>query len=347
MQVSDLGGETVSNPPIVYALPSIARMEIVETSSGGTLTIFGRFPPQTGLVKVSDGTNSQTIIPSSWSTSQVVVTLPVAGLGSYGNVYVISTDGISSNAAPLTKWSGTITGVQNDTFTYMPGNAYATGTGTGTIVTSFTFDFRADVHPTVPSIDASPVPQNLYFAQPEADSVAQITSLTGSFTTSSSSTTSGSAAFGLSASAAPMPPAPPPIPDGTFGFGALPGQPATCNNGQPGPQPGPTNVFCAGIGYSAPSAGTCSNTGANPICASALWKATWVFGDPTRKDDGLLQLTMDPTTYAITLSATTATKADNNFESFPTSKTTLSGTIGPPMSPPNPLLPATVRRSMH
>jgi hypothetical protein len=146
------------------------------------------------------------------------------------------------------------------------------------------------VHPTVQTIDTDPVPQNFAFSGVEAGSSAQVTSITGSFTTSDGKHT---ATFGLSPTAATMAPAPPPF-SNSFDLGAVTGQPTTCNSGIQGPaqQSGAAPFFCPGIGYDAPLAKTCVDDGSG-LCVAAFWDAKGAFSDPSTPDDGLLIFEMD------------------------------------------------------
>ena len=59
----NFGGEDVANPVIEYGLPSISHMSVVESPSYGTLTIYGRFPPESGNVQITDGSGTTSLAP--------------------------------------------------------------------------------------------------------------------------------------------------------------------------------------------------------------------------------------------------------------------------------------------
>jgi hypothetical protein len=334
--------QTSSIPIIEEGLPSISRLEVAETSSGGTLTIYGSFPSVRGTVAILDpgAANPTFFTPTTWLPDHIVVTIPTSGLNSKGAVVALSVDGVQSNAVNLTQWSGTLTSTETADISSLGAN---NGSGSGTVTVAYTVDFRADVHSTVPAIDTSPVPQNLTFPAPEADSSAQVTSITGSFMSDDGK---NSSTFGLAASPA-LAVAAPPLAYGTFDLGALPNQPASCNNALPGPQKGPTNVFCPGIGYNSVSTGSCLDTNGSS-CLSPLWPAEAIFGAPTIANDGVLIFTMDPQTYAITVSDATAQTTADTFEGLKRFvRGDVSGTINAPLSAPqNGEYPAAVRRAV-
>ena len=334
LQVTDLGGESVQYPLVEYGLPSISNVAVTEDPVNPTLTIYGHFPVQPGFVAVIDPaqTSAKPITPTSWATNQIVIPIPVTGTGSKGNVIVQSTYGINSNPVPLTQWTGTLAGNENATFTGMGGQA---GTGSGQITTNYTIDFRADVHPTVPVIDTTPMPQNLAFTAIEGDSTAQVTVLTGTFQTSDGQ---HSAQMALSPAAGTLAVGPPPF-SNTFDIGARAGQPATCNNSMAGPQSGPTTVFCPAVGFSSAGAGTCTDDGSG-LCASAAWDATGTFSLPTASGDGLLTFTMNPETYAIAVTESDAGENANLFETSTYVTGGVTGTINAPVAAPNDDTPA-------
>lgn len=331
--MSDFGGESVANPVIEYGTPTISNVVVNEDPSNPTLTINGHFPPQPGLVQIADSVTgySAGIAPASWSTSQVVIPIQVSGPGSHGNVTVNSASGIPSNPVPLTQWTGQLTSTEGASWSDMSGSA---GVGSGTVTVGYAIDFRADVHPTVPSIDSSPVPQNLAFTQLEGDSRATITSITGTFDTNDGEHTAN---FGTGTSVALVPGSPPF--SNTFNVGAEPNEPATCNNSMPGPQPGPTTVFCPAIGFDAPAGGTCSDD-AGTLCTSPEWDVHSALGVPTASSDGLLTFTMDPNTYAITVSSSDANVTTELFESTSLVSGGVTGTINLPASLPTSTTPA-------
>jgi hypothetical protein len=343
---TDFGGEDVANPVIEYGLPSISHMSVVESPSYGTLTIYGRFPPESGNVQITDGSGTTSLAPSVWATDHVTVTLPKSGNGSAGLVQVFygspgSGFPITSNPAPLTQWSGNLLYDENDQLTGLGGQS---GGGTGTLDAAFAIDFRADVHPVVPQIDFSPEPQNLTFTGVEGDSTATVTAFNGTFT--SGGDDPHTATFALVPNGPVMVPAPTPLPPSTFDIGALPGQPSSCNNGAPGPQVGPSNVFCPGLGFVSSDTGSCSDDDSGDFCPLGLYSPSVGFGFAgIQSVGGLLVFTMDPSTYAITVTSTQAQfTRDGGASGFQGSATAaISGSIQPPFQPPNLQTPA-VRR---
>lgn len=332
LAVSDFGGETVESPIIEYALPSIEYVAISEDPTNPSVTIEGNFPSQPGDAAVVDPSaqTAKAVTPTSWTTTRVVIPIAVSGLGSKGNVVVESATGIPSNPVPITQWTGTLSGTESATFGAMNGSS---GSGSGQIGTSFTVDFRADVHPTVQTIDTAPVPQNFAFTAVEGDSTAQVTSITGLFTTDDGK---HSASFGETPTAASLPAGPPPF-SNDFDLGAVAGAPATsCNNSTPGPPGGPrAGSFCPGIGFEAAGQGTCSDD-AGTLCTSAVWNANGIFGNSKAVNDGLLVFTLDPTTYAVTVSSLAANTTATLFEVTGVRVAgSVGGTIGPPVNPPS------------
>ena len=325
--------------PIENALPSISTMQIVESINGGTLTINGAFPSETGIASITDSSGTYPLTPTAWAPTAVTVNLPNSGNASSGLVTVISGNGIASNPVPLTAWYGQLSYNESDTIPTLSGQA---GTGQGTIAAIITLNFRADVHPVVTSIDSAPQPQNLTFNGPTGVSTAAISAFQGSFTPTNGLDT---ATFSLGP---PVPDMTPtyavPLPAATFAIGAVTSQPATCNNGLPGPQTGPTNVFCPSVGMSSVNVGLCSDT-SGTLCPKVSYSPIINFSYPLGSAAGsLLIFTMDLSTYAITVTANPALYVGGHFGGTgrPTTAT-MSGTILPPTSPPTKATPATTR----
>jgi len=345
--ITDFGGENVPNPPIEYALPSISGLQVAESPTNGVLTILGTFPVVPGNVQITDATGTYPLTPSAWTTNNVTVTLPKGGNGSAGAVQVFygtpgsaAADTIASNTVPLTQWSGQLVYNEMEQATGIGGNP---GNGTGNLQTTFNIDFRADVHPVVPTIDASPVPQNLTFNNVEGDSFAAVTQFNGVFTTTGGNT-QYTANFSLAPNAPSMAPAPTPLPASSFIVAALPGQPGACNNGLPGPQADSTNVFCPGVGFVSLDTGTCSDDDSGNLCPSALLSPSAGFGLPAGLGGvgGLLIFTMDPSSYAIGVtSETAAVTRHGGFTGIEgTGTASITGSFQPPFSPPTGATPA-------
>ncbi|HEX3466914.1 MAG TPA: hypothetical protein VHT05_02315 [Candidatus Elarobacter sp.] len=305
--IADFGGEDVANPPIEYGFPSIERMQMTaESGSGGTLQIMGSFPDEAGTVEIADASGATTpLAVSKWTTDSITVTLPVTGKNSAGLVTVIGGN-LPSNAVPLTQWSGTFDYTENEELGEMGGK---TGSGTGSFSAHFAVDFRADVHPFAPSIDASPVPQNFVFPQVEYDSTGVATSYAGGF----DDPDGDEATFSLVGSPSTMTPVYPPLTASTFAMGAkTPPNVAACNSGVAGQQTAGTTAFCPGFGFDATSVGVCDDDPPATLCAADLQSIEAGTGGASTTG-GVLLLTMDPTTYAVTFSAIPASFSTDHF----------------------------------
>ena len=345
MIITDFGGGNLANAPIEYGLPSIAQMQVAESPTAGTLTILGAFPTAQGTVQITDANGVHALPVTTWATNNIVATLPAGGSGSAGAVEVLSSGGEASNAVPLTQWSGQLTYTENDSIPNLSGQS---GSGSGTIQAVYNLVFRSDVHPTVNSIDTPAQPQNLFFNGPQGISIGHVTAFTGTFTTDDGTK---SATFSTNPNAPPLTVGVPPLPPSTFDIGAVTGQPASCNNASPGPQNGPTNVFCPATGFVSQGAGSCSDTDGT-LCPSGSLSGFGSpkvnFSYPGMSEGGLLVLTMDPTTYAISVTSVPGTFTGGHFGGTGRPSTaSMSGTIGAPVSAPTSTTPASRRRAVR
>ncbi len=343
MVITDFGGESLANAPIEYGLPSIWQMQVAESPSDGTLTILGTFPAAEGTVQITDSTGVHALPVTTWATNNVVAKLPAGGSGSAGLVEVLSSGGQESNAVPLTQWSGQLTYTENDEIPDLSGKS---GSGTGTIEAVYKLVFRSDVHPTVNTIDTPAQPQNLYFNGPQGSSIGHVTAFTGSFTTDDGTST---ATFSTNPNAPPLTAGVPPLPPSTFDIGAVTGQPASCNNASPGSQNGPNNVFCPATGFVSNDVGTCTDTDGT-LCPSGSLSAFGSpkvnFSYPGKSEGGLLVFTMDPATYAISVTSVPGTFSGGHFGGLGRPSTaSMSGTIDAPVSRPTATTPASRRRA--
>jgi hypothetical protein len=339
MIITDFGGENVANAPLEYALPSIAQLQVVESPTGGTLTILGNFPAAQGTAQITDANGVHALPVTSWAGDKVIATLPAGGTGSAGGVQVLTSLAQPSNSVPLTQWTGQLVYNEDDSIPNLSGQS---GSGTGTIQATFNVVFRSDVHPFVDTIDTAAQKQNLYFNGPQGVSIGHVTAFTGSFTTDDGM---NSATFSTNSGAAPLTPAVPPLPASTFDIGALPGQPASCNNGSSGAQGGAYNVFCPGVGFISLDVGSCTDTNGT-LCPGTTFSPEVTFSYPGRGEGGLLILTMDPTTYAIAVSSNQASFSSGHFGGTGRPSTaSMSGTIGAPVSAPTSTTPASRRRA--
>jgi hypothetical protein len=315
--VSDFGGEKLPNAPIEYDLPSIERVAVDEPNL--SLHVYGSFPSEPGTVTIGSALDSETVKPSSWTSSEVDA--PIAK-SAYGAVSVTS-GGITSNTVPLTQWNAVLTfsanGSQSDT----------TG-GSGSYAMGATFDvgIRSDVHPTVETIDTTPAPQSLAANGVELDTPGKMTSLSGGF-----SEAGYSATFSLQESPPEM------LADEVnqanyFEFVAPDVQLAGCNNGMPGPGSDNPYSFCTYLFF--------QDYGLR--CSGDDYVCTMFNGAPignytsTQPSVGFPKAVMDPKTYALTVPKTTISYSGSPWGLSSGSGTaTISGTVSPPLATPAPV----------
>jgi hypothetical protein len=334
--VSDFGGEELANAPISYGLPTIQTMNVFEGPTNGALTISGNFPMNPGTVTVTDSNGTLTLIPTAWSQTTVTATIPASGAQSAGMVQVLSAEGIASNAVPLTQWSGTLTYTENDSLINL---GSTTGSGSGTVGVRYALTFRSDVHPTVPTIDTSPVPQNFTFLNPEGNSTATVTSYAGQYQSSDGKVI---ATYALSPTTPQLSPTFPPLGSGNFEVRPFfeGTQPSPCNNGAPGPEGDAGNVFCPITGFYIPDGSiTCSDSGDDSGCPGITTLDQVGSYGATYDAGGILSMTMDPATYAVTVSGTTTQYTTNHFGAYSGANldpatASMSGTIQAPTYAP-------------
>ena len=337
--ITDFGYEGTSTAPIFYAFPSISNLAIVESPTAGTMTINGAFPTATGTAQIVDASGTTPLTVTSWSPTAVTATLPAGGNGSSGLVTVLSADGVPSNPVPLTQWSGVLTYNESDSIPDLDGTS---GGGTGSLSAQLNVNFRADVHPVVPSIDVSPSPQPFVFDYTMGNSTAQLTSYTGSYTSSGDSP--HTATWSLESPAPILLPATPPLGDNNFEVRSWPNQPLPCNAGvQPSGSvtTGDDDVFCPLVGIVADgSAILCSDDDAGALCTDNGLAGFIAYSGPYDAM-GLLSLTLDPNTYNIAVAGTTSqfTSAQFYDEDRPATAS-MSGTISAPAFAPSASTPA-------
>jgi hypothetical protein len=245
--------------------------------------------------------------------------------------------GIASNTVPLTAWSGQLAyGVSGNLSTWEGDN----GSGSFNLQGVFTTLYRADVHPFVPTIDASPQPQTLDVSTLAAGSSGTFTSGSGSFTSSNSQSNmcqSCSISLGL---ASPQPTMVP-LPSATNQFFVVPEASASPSGfSVPAPPPGCAAV-CAFLYFADANAITCQATAGNPSYCDIVNGGT-IF-DEIAGDNGEVylapsfSLTLNPSTYALTVSATPAPLSLDPFGNPNNSATaTLSGSFQV-LATPNPM----------
>jgi hypothetical protein len=341
-----LNGGEPANPSLLWGLPSIASMQVSESATGGTLTIFGHFPVTPGKAQITDASGTHPLTPISWTPQRITAALPPGGNGASGAVQVFDVDGVPSNPVPLTEWKGQLTVTVNNALTNMNG---VDGSGSGTIVTTTSLDFRADIHPVVTTVDATPQQQNFVFLGVMGDSRTSVTSANVNFTSSNGMK---SAQFGLAQPVTTLTPVyTTPVASGTFIIAPYigEGEPTSCNEGVPGPQSsGPTNVFCPFGGIYADNALTCTDSDGT-LCQEPTLLYTGYYGYPPSVAaggdatgyDGLLKFTLDPQTHAITFTSNPATLTIGYLFSEDDHLTiNLAATIQPPLNAPTTATPA-------
>ena len=315
--ISDFGGESVAGPPIEYGLPSIER--IVADEADAALDIYGSFPATPGTVAVSTGSSSTPLTPTKWTPGTIIVPLPAAGAGATGLVSVTA-GGITSNAVPLTQWTGKITYSTNDAISSWAGD---NGSGAVTLTGVFNVVLRADVHPTVVAIDTAAEPQSFAPTGATQASSGALTAGSGSFASSNDQGNSCRNCAIALALANPQPTMVPSAtsqnqffvaPEGAQPTSApfsVPSAAAGCNNGQPGPGFANSNTLCAFLYFAVNNPATCQVTAGNPFYCDVV---NGTLSDEIAGDSGAtvflapsFTLTMDPTTFALTLSSTPAT----------------------------------------
>lgn len=350
--VSDFGGEQLTGAPVEYALPSIAR--IVADEPDAQLDIFGRFPSTPGTVTIAGVPGTVTLAPRSWTTSEVVVTLPASGPGSNGLVTVTAA-GIASNAVPLTEWTGTLTYGASGSLASWGGD---NGSGSFNLQAAFNVAVRADVHPTVVTIDATPAPQAFAFTGLVPTSNGALTAGSGTFQSDDSAGNNCKNCAIVLGLASPQPVMAPnvlgtnqvflvPEPAASPPAGiAVPSAAPGCNAGVPGVAPSgrTTAPLCAYLFFNASNPVTCSGTAA--YCSLA----TGPLSDELGLDPGTdflapsLTLTIDPVSYAVTVAAPKLTLNLDPFGEPGSGTATIAGTFQSPFSPPTSTTAASHRR---
>ena len=327
-------GQYLPNPLTEYSPPSIATMQVNEGAPNAMLVIDGQFPPQTGTVTVGSAKAPVT----SWSTGEIDAALPPSAAGDV----VVTSNGVPSNAAPLTEWVGHASYVEKDTLTGHSG-IIGNGTGSGTLKASVKFFIRADVHPVVGQIESSPVPQALYFSDVAAPTTGSVTAAQGTLTFKAQPKPIV-LTFSLGAGA-PMRPGYF-LGNGTFdvlpAFEAKEPPPKGCNAGLPGPQPYASAPFCVQVNMSSLNAVTCTDNyggaycGHPPTSGFSFTSAVYVVNE-----NSSIPFALDRTAY--TMSAT-AHLQPSTFGSSPfgygTVTPSLTFSFDAPIDPPTTFTPA-------
>jgi len=336
---TDFGGESVASPPVLYGLPSIQRVTV--DAVAGAFDIAGTFPATKGSVTFAGAQGATTISPSSWTTTSIVAPLP-SGLSTGGLVSVTS-QGISSNAVPITAWSGQLTFSAQGSTTQWDGDA---GTGTYTLGGTFNVTMLGDVHPYVSTVDTAPVAQAFTAAAVAPGSNGALTSGSGTFA-SSGAPSNGCQSCSISLALASPQPTMVPSASSANAFFIVNEAAPPSSSPVPVPSPGPgcgsnANTMCAFLSFSVDDPVTCAVTGgAAPYCADIggpLSDVGQTSGSPVYFLPSFT-LTMDPSSYALTFASSTASYAFDPFGTPGNGTTTMTGSFQV-QSAPTPQTPA-------
>ncbi len=337
---SDLGGEKVAEPPLEYALPSIEYMEVAEGPTAlqpsgetqeGTLTIHGFFPVKPGTVEIKNAYGTYPARVIAWTPCTSCATfgdvtiralIPSERAGSSGLVTVRGpvaaggTQGVASNAAPLTQWAGNAALTDDEKISVM--NSWI-GTGSAHVAAAFAFHIRADVHPAVVGIDTPPVPQSFTFGGLQSDSGGFVRSVSGSFTYTSKSR-NAKAVFSRG-------------PDPSFASGSCSScsylmspegwqGTATTSCNAPvsgGPQSGASNAECVDFSVAEGNALACSDNAQGYLCVTpdAMWQgADYGFLGTYPQVRPTIVLVLNPKTYTLTANVTNPPPYQRNQTGF-------------------------------
>jgi hypothetical protein len=367
---TDMGGEGVQFPPIEYALPSINYMfasedyKTPDVPANDLVTIYGTFPESQGTVEITNPAGTYEAPVVLWKpcrrnascaaagTVQIQARLTTSGLGSYGLVTVRSaaippfTEGIASNAVPLTEWNGSVKESDDETISDLD-NQF--GKGSGRATASFAFRLRADVQLAVQLIDTKPLPQNFTFDDIAAGSTGTLTGASGSFSTGNQKAT-----FSL-AKAVTITTGKQGLSLGTYSLSSVawPESPASAPCGTtiaPGPSSVVATGTCARFDLSFINALACADNSAGFTCGSSTgsWEPpgyTFALVNPGKPP---IVLTLNRTNYTIAARVIDPPAGQSTSRAFyipdrlrngdwgsGTSTETLSGlTFGAPLSPP-------------
>ena len=327
-------GQYLPNPLTEYSPPSIATMQVSEGSPNAMLVIDGQFPPQPGTVTVGSAKAPVT----SWSTGEIDAALPPSAAGDV----VVTSNGVPSNAAPLTEWVGHASYVEKDTLKEHSG-IIGNGTGSGTLKASVKFFIRADVHPVVPQIESSPVPQALYFTDVAVPTTGTVTAAKGTLTFKAQPKPIV-LTFSLGAGAPMLPGYL--LGNGSFdvlpAFEAKEPPPKGCNAGLPGPQPYASAPFCVQVNMSSLNAVTCTDNYGGAYCGNPPTSPfSFISAAYVVNENSSIPFSLDRTAY--TMSAT-AHLQPSNFGSSPFGygavAPSLTFSFDAPLDPPTTSTPA-------
>jgi hypothetical protein len=171
-------------------------------------------------------------------------------------------------------------------------------------------------------------------------STAQLTSYTGSYTSSGDSP--HTATWSLESPAPILQPKTPPLGDNNFEVRSWANQPLPCNAGTTSDiTTGDLDVFCPLVGIVADGSQIlCSDDDAGALCTDNGLAGFIAYSGPYDAM-GLLSLTMDPTTYNIAVAGTTSQFTSAQFYDEDRQATaSMSGSVSAPAFPPSATTPA-------
>jgi hypothetical protein len=338
--------------PTIYTI-SVFEPNAYKNGSPSLLEIDGDFGSQRGTVTITPPGGSASNLPhAKWSPAEITVPIPSSGAKAAGMVTVISSTGIPSNEVPITLWQGTVTVTDSISVTSIAppsGGEPVDGSGSFTSSGTFKVQFRADVHPWRPHVDATPLPATLWFGNVMASSTGKITKIGGSFkgeqTINNMKTT-----YKLRYSPPPATPiAAYPVVDGInyiardFNLGSS-NPTDQCSRSM---NDGSGLPVCLGFYMVLDPAATCKDDPKNTLCGDPG------YGSSETVDYSLagynafvkqLLMTMDPATYRVSVPTITYPDSDNESD-WPntftgTGTTTYTFSFKPPVSPPTSTTPA-------
>jgi hypothetical protein len=342
-------------PPVTPIVPPSIAYAIVDESASPepTLSIYGEFAAQQGEVFIRNGNDTELTV-QSWSTQQIVATLPPSAPSS--GMVIVGENNVPSNLVPLTEWSGTYTLTQSLAL----GNVYAGPNGSGNFAYTATLNvnLRSDVHQFATKIDG-PVTRLDFVPQPMRSSTGSIVAKAGSWQ-STGTNPQIDVTYSPNGTVALQPLTTITATNGTLDdeFNLSPatqGQNASstgCNLGFSASSSDPNfAVYCTSIQVGASVIATCSDNQSDFYCSGAPNGAiaanlsTDMYGSA---QIGAFRLVLDPSTYA--LSAVINPPTDPNANGLfygaitDTRTTTWAATFNAPVNPPNASTPASYRR---
>lgn len=345
--------------PLLLA-PAIYQMNVVEpyqnaNGAQAQLYIEGSFGSKPGSVTIAPaGGPAHVLSGAKWTPGEITVPIASSGLNAAGFVTVIGSTGIPSNEVPITMWTGRVVVTDVISVNGISGAVAVSGSGKFTSSATFNVQFRADVHPFRPVIEATPAPASLWFASVMASSTGSVTQVNGSFT---GSQTIGSTTTTYTLTYAPPPKLPialTPVSTGSvkrvFAFGSFAADglsPQGCSRAM---DDGSGFPLCLGISANVNDAASCKDSPKNTLCgATSGYGSPFSFGYSVLgyiERVGQIMMTMNRATYQVSVPKLTFPDSYNQSD-WPNTFSGSGGTVvtfsfNPPVSPPTTTTPAIV-----